>query len=89
MAKGEIFVHKLFKKKYPAHLHIDILPDYQHMGAGTLLVNALKEHLKAKGSKGLMLSAGMGNKKAIAFYKKNNFRQVVNLFGSVIMAYEF
>lgn len=89
MADGEIFVHRLFKKKYPAHLHIDILPSFQGAGAGTQLVTALKEHLKEKGCKGLMLSAGMTNKKAIAFYKKNGFRKVINLFGSVIMAYDF
>lgn len=89
MADGEIFTHKLFKRKYPAHLHIDILPDYQHIGAGTQLVSALKEHLKAENCRGLMLSAGMNNKKAIRFYKKNGFRVVVNFFGSVIMAYDF
>ena len=89
MAKGEIALHRLFSKKFPAHLHIDILPDYQHIGAGTQLVNALKEHLKEKGIKGLMLSAGMGNKNAIAFYKKNNFKKTANIFGSVIMTYKF
>lgn len=89
MADGEIFVHSLFRKKYPAHLHIDILPGYQGMGAGTRLVTALKEHLKDKGCKGIMLSVGMGNKKAIAFYKKNGFKKVINFFGSVVMAYDF
>lgn len=88
-AKGEILLHSIFKKKYPAHLHIDILPDYQHMGAGTMLVDALKAHLKESGIKGLMLSAGAGNKKAIAFYKKNNFKKIANILGSVIMAIEF
>ncbi len=89
MARGEIMVHRLFKKSYPAHLHIDILPEYQHIGAGSQLVEALKAHLKEKNVRGLMLSAGMGNKKAIAFYKKNNFKKTANIFGSVVMTYKF
>lgn len=89
MAKGEMLVHSLFKKRYPAHLHIDIMSAYQHMGAGSCLVSALIEHLKTKGCSGLMLSAGMNNKKAIAFYKKNGFKKIANIFGSVIMVYDF
>lgn len=87
-AKGEMFVHKLFRKRFPAHLHIDILPVCQGIGAGTKLVDALSEHLSSKGVRGLMLSCGMGNKGAIKFYKKNNFRTLVNLFGSCLMAKE-
>lgn len=89
MANGEIFIHGLFKKKYPAHLHIDVLPECQNMGAGSRLVDALKQHLKEKNCKGLMLSVGMGNKRAVEFYKKNGFKKVANIFGSLIMTYEF
>lgn len=89
IAEGEIFVHRIFRRKYPAHLHIDILPEYRSKGVGTQLTDTLKEHLKSKGCKGLMLSAGANNKKAIKFYKKNGFKTVVSLFGSVIMAYDF
>lgn len=87
-AKGEMLVHKLFRRRFPAHLHIDILPVCQGIGAGTKLVDALSEHLASKGVKGLMLSCGMGNKGAIKFYKKNNFRILVNFFGSCLMAKE-
>lgn len=87
-AKGEMFVHKLFRRRFPAHLHIDILPVCQGIGAGTKLVDSLTEHLASKGVKGLMLSCGMGNKGAIKFYKKNNFRILVNFFGSCLMAKE-
>ena len=89
MAMSEIGVHSLFKKKYPAHLHIDILPVCQGKGTGTALMNELKDHLKEKGVDSLMLSCGMGNEKAIRFYKKNNFRMIANILGSCIMVSEF
>ena len=88
IVKAEFFAHKLFKKKYPAHLHIDILPSCQGAGAGSRLVTALGEHLSTKGVHGLMLSCGAGNKMAIKFYSKNNFKKIINLFGNYIMAKE-
>jgi len=85
MAKTEMFIHSLFKKKYPAHLHIDIHPDYQKMGLGTLMIDALSDYLKGERIYGLMLSAGMNNKGAIAFYGKNGFCKEANIIGSVVM----
>ena len=85
-AKGEIFLHSLFKKEYPAHLHIDILDTCQGQGVGTRLVKTLCEHLEKKKVKGLMLSCGMSNKAALKFYKKNNFKQLKNILGSCILA---
>lgn len=89
MALGEIAVHSLFRKKYPAHLHIDILPLCQGKGTGTALVNELKAHLKTKGIDNVMLSCGMGNKRAIKFYKKNDFKMAANIAGSCIMVSKF
>lgn len=89
MAFSEIKVHSLFKNKYPAHLHIDIMPVCQGKGTGTALMNELKDHLKEKGINSVMLSCGMGNKKAIKFYEKNDFRMIANIAGSCIMVSEF
>ena len=89
MMLGEIFVHKLYSKKYPAHLHIDILDVCQGQGVGTRLMNELKAHLKAKKINNVMLSCGMSNKQAIKFYLKNDFKIVKNFFGSAVMASEF
>lgn len=77
-----------FSKSYPAHLHIDILPEYQGGGNGTRLINTLLCHLKGKGVKGVMLVAGADNKKAIAFYKKNGFDKIINFFGAYVMGIE-
>lgn len=62
-----------YKADYPAHLHIDLLPEYQRKGWGGKLINALAEHLKAKGIKGVMLTAGTENVNAGSFYKKYGF----------------
>ncbi len=88
MAAGEMFVHKLLRKKYPAHLHIDILDVCQGQGVGTRLVNALSEYLGTTGTHGLMLSCGMGNKAAIRFYEKNKFNKIINFMGNCLMAKE-
>ena len=89
MALGEIEIHKFFSKKFKAHLHIDILSQCQGKGTGTALMNELKVHLKTKGINSVMLSCGAGNKLAIKFYKKNNFRLHKNVFGSCIMVCDF
>ncbi|MBQ8209086.1 MAG: GNAT family N-acetyltransferase [Clostridia bacterium] len=72
-ALGEVIGHGLYKKKFPAHLHIDILPDYQHSGGGTMLMNELKKHLKSNGINSVHLMVNSGNKNAVKFYKKNGF----------------
>ncbi len=62
-----------YKEDYPAHLHIDILPPYHRQGWGGKLLNALFEHLRSKGIKGVILTAGKDNINAANFYKKNGF----------------
>lgn len=85
MAIGEMAGHLLYSKKYPAHLHIDILDICQGQGVGTRLMNELKSHLKSKNIPALMLSCGGDNTMAVKFYKKNNFKVIKNLAGSYIM----
>lgn len=71
-----ILEQKKYKDLYPAHLHIDLLPEYQQKGLGRQLINALCLHLKEKGVKGVMLSVFAGNKGAVKFYKKCGFTVV-------------
>ncbi len=89
MAKSEILTHSLFSKKYPAHLHIDLLDVCRHQGVGSRLMNELKGELSSRGIHSLMLSCGYDNKNAIRFYERNNFKKVANILGSYIMASEF
>lgn len=76
---------RFFRKKYPAHLHIDILEPYQRMGLGTRLMDALTALLRSKGVRGVMLGVGAGNVKGRSFYKKYGFREVMKLPGVVVM----
>ena len=66
-ALTEMYDHAIYKKDYPAHLHIDLLPQYQRMGWGGKLINTLFEHLRSKGIKGVMLTAGTGNTHGTCF----------------------
>lgn len=78
-------VQKKYARVYPAHLHIDILPAYQNQGAGTVLINTLKSHLKNLGIAGIFLSVGKQNSGAIRFYKRNGFRVLDIVGGAVLM----
>ncbi|MBQ8575910.1 MAG: GNAT family N-acetyltransferase [Clostridia bacterium] len=62
-----------YKEEYPAHLHIDILPEYQRMGLGSKLTDALVESLRKKGVKGIMLTVWVHNEKGKKFYDKYGF----------------
>ncbi len=84
----ELIIDSHFAKKYPSFLHIDILPDYQRMGLGHKLMNALLEHLKEQGVSGIMLGVGLDNQKGINFYKKYGFHEITRGFGFCKMGYD-
>lgn len=77
--------YMIFKSIYPAHLHINLLEDYQGKGYGTELMNTLLSFLREKGVKGVMLLAAESNKGAVRFYKKHGFKIFVTAFGGVAM----
>lgn len=79
------FPYMVFKKNYPAHLHINLLDAYQGKGYGTELMNTLLTKLKEKNIKGVMLLASENNKGAIKFYKRHGFKTFVTAFGGVAM----
>jgi ribosomal protein S18 acetylase RimI-like enzyme len=62
-------------EKYPAHLHIDILPRGQRSGLGRRLVTTLTDALRARGVRGLHLGVGSGNPGAFAFYQAIGFHE--------------
>lgn len=72
--------------KYPAHLHIDILPEYQGKGYGAQMMNTMLDNLKSKKVKGIMLMANKDNHGAIRFYERLGFKVILNGFGGVVMA---
>lgn len=63
---------------YPAHLHIDLLPELQGQGRGRRLIDTLAEVLRAEGVRGLHLATGIENTGAIAFYTRLGFTPLVS-----------
>lgn len=61
---------------YPAHLHIDILPEHQRQGWGRRLMQALVEALRARGVPGLHLTLAAANVEARRFYDRIGFHEL-------------
>lgn len=72
-------VKKILSGKYPAHLHIDILPEFTGKGRGTELLSAALADLRRKKIAGVCLGVASGNKRAIGFYEKNGFATALRL----------
>lgn len=83
-ARGEVLFLKPFARRYPAHLHIDILPEYQGNGVGTRLMQALICRLKEKQTGGVMLCVAASNTGAVSFYRKQGFTEIKKLPGSIV-----
>lgn len=72
-AANSAVLQEKHKNEYPAHFHIDIMPEYQRMGIGHKLVDALCEHLKNRNISGVMLAVSPDNQQGDSFYKKYGF----------------
>jgi GNAT superfamily N-acetyltransferase len=59
--------------EYPAHLHINLLPQAQGRGIGRLLIKKLCAELSRRGIPGVHLGVNGKNTGAIAFYHKTGF----------------
>ena len=62
--------------QYPAHLHIDLLPEAQGQGWGSRLIQTLVGALRERGVAGLHLVASSDNAGAIAFYPRVGFTAI-------------
>jgi GNAT superfamily N-acetyltransferase len=60
-------------ENFPAHLHIDILPEYQGKGRGRALMNAFIAKLRENGVKGIHLIKAVENTASEIFYSKVGF----------------
>lgn len=78
-----------YSGQYPAHLHIDLLPEIQGKGLGRRLIMTLLDTLRRKGVKGLHLGTQEKNKDACAFYEKMGFKRVPGKAGSAMFAMNF
>ncbi|MBQ5591543.1 MAG: GNAT family N-acetyltransferase [Clostridia bacterium] len=78
-----------FRSKYPAHLHIDLLDEYQSKGYGSKMVQTLLDKLKSMGLPGVMLIVDKSNTGAQRFYERAGFKKIISAFGGVVMGMEF
>lgn len=97
VASGEYFkfnaVNKLsqryIRQGYTAHLHIDILEEYQAQGLGTLLMETLCNKLRQINVEGVYLICGLKNSSARAFYEKRGFEDIDYITGAVVYGKKF
>jgi ribosomal protein S18 acetylase RimI-like enzyme len=66
-----------FFPEFPAHLHINVLPEYQRLGIGERLIRLFEERMAAQGVPGIHLGTSNRNRKAIPFYEKNGYHVLV------------
>jgi len=59
--------------RYPAHLHIDLLPEAQGRGSGRALIDHLVAELRRRGVSGVHLGVDPANAVAVAFYGRLGF----------------
>ncbi|MDR1108728.1 MAG: GNAT family N-acetyltransferase [Spirochaetaceae bacterium] len=64
--------------RYPAHLHIDLLPEIQGKGWGKVLMKTLFAELEQRKIPGVHLGVAAANTAATAFYKKLGFSVLQN-----------
>ena len=76
-----LYLNKIYTK-YPCHMHIDILPEYQGKGYGKELIRTLQSHLKKLQIPTLRLTVGIDNPSAIGFYNHLGFEKVKNIFNN-------
>ena len=62
--------------EYPAHLHVDLLPEAQGRGVGRRLVEGVVARLNAAGATGIHLVVDPRNTGALAFYPRVGFREL-------------
>jgi ribosomal protein S18 acetylase RimI-like enzyme len=63
-------------KRYPSHLHIDLLPRLQASGYGSQLIKLLITALRRQGSRGVHLYVPHANQHAAGFYRRLGFTEL-------------
>jgi ribosomal protein S18 acetylase RimI-like enzyme len=73
-----------YAQDYPAHLHINLLPEAQGTGLGRKLMDAACDKLIADNVIGLHLGVAEKNVKAIGFYQAMGFKRLTDQPGYVM-----
>jgi ribosomal protein S18 acetylase RimI-like enzyme len=62
--------------RWPAHLHINLLPRLQGRGFGARMIDRWLEVVDALGAPAAHLAVGARNTRAVAFYRRYGFREL-------------
>ncbi len=62
---------------YPSHLHIDLLARAQGRGYGRQMLGRVMETLRRRGSPGAHLGVSVMNPRAVGFYERLGFRELI------------
>ena len=67
-----------FRQRRTAHLigriiTIDVAPEGQHAGTGSLLLRKVESHLRENGCDSVLLEVAVDNAPALSFYKKHGY----------------
>jgi GNAT superfamily N-acetyltransferase len=76
-------------KSYPAHLHIDLLPETQGKGMGRKLIEIFNQKLKEIGVSAVHLLVGKKNAGAVQFYERVGFQQIKEDENSIAFGMRF
>jgi GNAT superfamily N-acetyltransferase len=69
---------------YPAHLHIDLLPEVQRQGMGRKLIRVFFNRLRELKVSAVHLSVGKANPGAIRFYERVGFHRIKELENGIV-----
>jgi len=72
-------------RRYPAHGHIDLLPEAQGAGWGLRMMTTMMDALKATGVSGMYLDVSAVNFRAHKFYAKLGFTEIAKDGDSVYL----
>lgn len=61
---------------YPAHFHLNILPEAQRRGWGKWMTDAQMEALQLSGTRGVHFGISAVNKRALDFYRRIGFEEI-------------
>lgn len=75
-AYGRGGVGSVYAAEYPAHLHIDLLPELQRQGWGGRLMDSVTGRLREAGVGGLHVMALEDNAAALRFYERLGFSEL-------------
>jgi len=66
---------RVWDERWPAHLHVNLLPELRRQGAGRRLVTEWLESLRARGVPGCHLQTTAENSRAVSFFETMGFEK--------------